>query len=67
MNSLGTSGKTRHGQSLQALSKRTGKLLNDELTGVVNSSNHKDSLDNGEEIKIVKRHPNNIKMVFDKT
>ncbi len=47
----------RQGETIKTLSIRSGNILNDELTGVINSRNPDDQLNQGESIKVVKKYP----------
>jgi predicted Zn-dependent protease len=52
--------KARQGETIKTLSARTGNSLNDELTGVINSRNPDDQLEDGESIKVVIQYPYKI-------
>ena len=49
--------KAEKNETIETLSKRTGNLLNSELTGVVNSRGVNDKLKKGETVKIVLSYP----------
>lgn len=44
------------GETIVSLGERTGNHLNDQLTGVINSRDIEDILEEGEEIKVVRRY-----------
>lgn len=52
--------KARNGETLRSLSERTGNVLNEELTAVINASDINEKLEKGEEVKIVKEYPYEI-------
>jgi predicted Zn-dependent protease len=49
--------RAKAGETLKELSKRTGNLINVELTGIINNHKPADKLKEGEEIKIVLEKP----------
>ncbi len=50
----------QQGETNKTLSARTKNILNDELTGVINSRDPDDKLDEGENIKVVIQYPYKI-------
>ena len=53
--------KAKDNESVEQLSKRTGNLLNLELTRIINSKSENEKLKNGELVKIVRAYPYSVK------